>query len=78
MAQSAEPTDPKEAFKLAHRKPSKNWQLPANFPSKPVLEAYLQPRVDASKDKFEFRSPDIGVLRHYCERQFGWEQARTP
>ena len=61
-----------EKFKREHRTAGKNWDVPKNFPDGKVVEAYMKPSVDDSKDKFEFRTPDVPVLRMYCERQFGW------
>jgi hypothetical protein len=66
--------DPKDVFKASHRAISKNWNLPSNFPSQDVVAAYMSPRVDTSKDKFEFRKPDLGLLRQYCKQRFGWQE----
>lgn len=66
--------DLKDVFKASHRAISKNWNLPSNFPSQDVVAAYMSPRVDTSKDKFEFRKPDLGLLRQYCQQRFGWQE----
>ena len=65
-------------YKASHRSVSKSWDVPASFPDSKVLEAYLHPRVDDSKEKFEFRAPDVPVLRQYCLRHFGWTSVRLP
>jgi hypothetical protein len=67
-------SDPKEAFKLSHRAVSKNWHLPKKFPSKEVVAAYMKPSVDSNKDKFDFRKPDLDLLREYCRQRFGWSE----
>jgi DNA excision repair protein ERCC-5 len=64
-------------FKSEHRTASKNWDLPKNFPDRKILDAYMKPAVDESKEKFEFRTPDVPILRMYCMRQFGWSTVRT-
>lgn len=63
-------------YKAQHRVPSKNWDVPSSFPDQRVLDAYAQPIVDESKAAFEFRAPDVPVLRQYCTKQFGWTAVR--
>lgn len=47
------------------------------FPSQAVVSAYLQPRVDESREPFSWGSPDLVGLRDYAERKFGWSRNRT-
>ena len=64
-------------YKATHRAASKNWELPARFPDGSVLAAYAQPKVDESKDKFQFLVPDVPVLTEYCTSRFGWSRVRV-
>jgi hypothetical protein len=66
-----------EGYRASHRTVSKSWQLPAKFPDRAVLEAYSKPRVDTSKDRFQFSVPDVEVLRPYCQQNFGWTRVRS-
>lgn len=63
-------------FKQTHKNVRKSWNLPSGFPSTEVVAAYLDPKVDQSKEKFTFARPDLDLLRHFCAQKFGWEQVR--
>ena len=39
------------AFCAAHKSVRKNWDVPDNFPDAAVIEAYLNPKFDAARDK---------------------------
>lgn len=43
----------------------RNAKLPLGFPSEQVFEAYLNPRVDDSKEAFSWANPDLHGLRLY-------------
>ena len=75
--QEEEERKAEKEFKKKHRNVRKTWQLPSNFPSQEVVDAYLRPTVDSCKDKFTFARPDVGLLRRFCMERFGWEQSRT-
>ncbi len=65
----AEPSDEPQArrdFKRHHRNVRKHWQLPGDFPSARVVEAYLQPRLDPNTNKFAFGRPDLQLLHQFC------------
>jgi len=42
---------------------SKNWHIPASFPSNAVISAYTAPQVDKSTEPFAWGKPDIFLLR---------------
>ncbi|XP_078481929.1 DNA excision repair protein ERCC-5-like isoform X2 [Ciona intestinalis] len=46
--------------------------VPQNFPSKLVVEAYLKPRVNESKDKFVWGMPDLSGIRDYLTERLHW------
>lgn len=66
-----------DEFKHRHRNVRRNWTLPASFPSHAVIQAYEQPKVDPSKDKFVFGRPDADLLRNYCGERFGWDPRKS-
>ncbi|KAK0657401.1 hypothetical protein B0T16DRAFT_318594 [Cercophora newfieldiana] len=51
--------------------------LPLGFPSPAVFEAYLQPEVDSSPEKFQWGVPDLDGLRQFLMATIGWGQERT-
>ncbi|EEH60091.1 uncharacterized protein MICPUCDRAFT_10761, partial [Micromonas pusilla CCMP1545] len=64
-------------FKLKHRTLKKAWELPRDFPSERVLDAYANPSVDASREKFEWGEPDLDALRLFCGEHFAWRPTQT-
>ncbi|KAF8096701.1 hypothetical protein N665_0303s0025 [Sinapis alba] len=67
----------KKIFMDKHRKVSKNWHIPATFPSEAVISAYLSPQVDRSTEIFSWGKPDLLVLRKLCWEKFGWNGKKT-
>ncbi|XP_017854939.1 DNA repair protein complementing XP-G cells homolog [Drosophila busckii] len=59
------------------RKKLKNIELHDGFPSASVVEAYLSPKVDDSRDAFSWGSPDIESLREFARKSFGWTTSKT-
>ncbi|XP_055709950.1 DNA excision repair protein ERCC-5 homolog [Phlebotomus papatasi] len=47
------------------------------FPSIQVLQAYLYPDVDDSKEAFVWGSPDVESIRELAKKKFGWPRSRT-
>ena len=54
------------AYKSSHQGARKNWEIPADWPSPAVEEAYVKPRVDAARARFTYGRPDSELLQHYC------------
>ncbi|XP_067007382.2 DNA excision repair protein ERCC-5 isoform X2 [Anabrus simplex] len=63
--------------KVSLRKKIKDIRIHAGFPSGAVIEAYLHPKVDDSKEKFSWSNPDLTALRKYAMEKFGWAQSKT-
>ena len=63
-------------FKRKHQTMKKHWILPENFPSKEVMEAYEQPKLDESKSKFTLSPPDFDAITSYCKQKLGWDDER--
>ena len=41
------------------------------FPNRAVVDAYLLPEVNQSRDKFSWMEPDLDALRDYLEEKIG-------
>lgn len=67
----------KKIFMSKHRNVSKNWHIPAAFPSESVISAYITPQVDNSTEPFSWGRPDLGLLRKLCWERFGWGKEKA-
>ncbi|CAG9566583.1 unnamed protein product [Danaus chrysippus] len=56
------------------KKKLKNVSLSDDFPSVRVVQAYFEPNVEKSSEKFSWGDPDITELREYAKAKFGWSQ----
>uniref|UniRef100_A0A8C3W470 DNA excision repair protein ERCC-5 n=1 Tax=Catagonus wagneri TaxID=51154 RepID=A0A8C3W470_9CETA len=59
------------------KKKLRKLQLAPGFPNPAVADAYLKPVVDDSKGAFLWGSPDLGKIREFCQRYFGWNSTKT-
>jgi hypothetical protein len=50
--------------------------LPVGFPDEHVRQAYTNPLVDKSNEKFEWVVPDLNGLRTYARSVFHWDEER--
>ncbi|XP_003491427.1 DNA repair protein complementing XP-G cells isoform X2 [Bombus impatiens] len=51
-----------------------NLQIQKGFPSQAVVQAYLSPKVDESKETFTWGKPNIILLADYVKQKFGWDK----
>ncbi|OAD58361.1 hypothetical protein WN48_11323 [Eufriesea mexicana] len=51
-----------------------NLQIQKGFPSQAVVQAYLSPKVDESKETFTWGKPNIVLLADYAKQKFGWDK----
>ncbi|CAG0920157.1 unnamed protein product [Notodromas monacha] len=51
--------------------------IPEEFPSRMVIDAYMNPKVDDSTEKFTFSVPDLDGLREFMRAKIGWPSAKT-
>lgn len=56
------------------KKKLKNVTLTDDFPSVRVVQAYMEPNIEKSEDKFTWGNIDITILRDYTKAKFGWSQ----
>ncbi|KAL4433534.1 hypothetical protein ABPG74_002931 [Tetrahymena malaccensis] len=59
-------------YKELHKNYKKHWEIPEDFPSQKVINAYLNPNVDKSDEAFQWGKPSLGLLKAYCQNIFGW------
>lgn len=64
----------KDKFKYEHRKARRRWRLNENFPSKAVIDAYMNPMVDSSTNSFSWSTPDLIGLRIFMNNKLGWSE----
>ena len=66
-----------DRFKYVHRRARRRWRLTEGFPSQAVVDAYLQPVVDESKEKFSWRDPDFVGLRLFMSDKLSWDESEV-
>lgn len=54
----------------------KCFRIGIGFPNISVIEAYLYPTVDESKESFTWATPDLDRIRQYMKLKFGWKMRR--
>lgn len=59
------------------RRKLKNLVLGENFPSLQVVQAYLDPQVEGSKEAFSWAKPDIVGLIDFAKEKFGWTRMKS-
>jgi hypothetical protein len=52
-------------------------ELPVDFPSKAVWQAYMSPEVDTSDEQFHWGTPDLDLIRKFMSGHVGWNQDRV-
>ncbi|XP_023947021.2 DNA excision repair protein ERCC-5 [Bicyclus anynana] len=64
----------KRTDNISLKKKLKNIQLSDDFPSVRVVQAYMDPNIEKSEEKFSWGEIDITILRDYTKTKFGWSQ----
>lgn len=59
------------------RKKLKNLVLTENFPNLQVVQAYLDPQVETSKEAFSWSKPDVVALIDFAKQKFGWTRLKS-
>ncbi|XP_020286689.1 DNA repair protein complementing XP-G cells [Pseudomyrmex gracilis] len=62
--------------KTGLRNKLRNVKLNRDFPSQAVVQAYLFPTVDESKDTFTWGKPNVVLLCDYTRQKFGWTKGK--
>lgn len=60
-------------YKNFHKNYKKHWEIPDDFPNSLVIDAYNNPNLDNSKEKFVWGTPDIEKIRTFVKENFKWE-----
>lgn len=60
--------------KTSLRTKLQNLEIQKGFPSQAVVQAYLSPMVDESKETFSWGKPNFILLGNYVKLKFGWDK----
>merc|ERR1712146_578023 len=66
----------RERFKYSHRSARTSWKVPDTFPDNRIVQAYVKPNVEESKEAFSFQLPDLDGIRHFCRTRLKWAQTQ--
>ncbi|XP_031763845.2 DNA excision repair protein ERCC-5 isoform X2 [Galleria mellonella] len=66
----------KRTDNISLKKKLKNVNVTDDFPSLRVVQAYLDPNVEKSEERFTWGELDITILRDYAKAKFGWSQSK--
>ena len=61
-----------EEYLQKHKNLRKHWVFPLDFPNFDVIQAYKEPAVDQSLEKFSWGDPDFNEIRAFAKTQLGW------
>ncbi|XP_012280818.1 DNA repair protein complementing XP-G cells homolog [Orussus abietinus] len=62
--------------KTGLRNKLRNVKIDKGFPSEAVVQAYLNPTVDESKEGFSWSKPSLVLLADYTRQKFGWTRLK--
>jgi len=66
-----------QVFHRKHHTARTRWIAPKHFPDPKVLNAYLNPVVDTSTERFSWGIPDLDGLIAFCHGHMGWVAEET-
>lgn len=66
-----------QVFHRKHHTARTRWTAPKHFPDPKVLNAYLNPVVDTSTERFSWGIPDLDGLVAFCHGHMGWVAEET-
>ena len=66
-----------QVFHRKHHTARTRWIAPKHFPDAKVLNAYLNPVVDTSTERFSWGVPDLDGLIAFCHGHMGWVAEET-
>nr|XP_033324256.1 DNA repair protein complementing XP-G cells homolog [Megalopta genalis] len=62
--------------KASLRNKLQNLKIQKGFPSQAVVQAYLVPKIDESKEAFSWGKPNTILLLDYAKQKFGWTKEK--
>ena len=63
-------------FCWKHRNMKRNWEIREGFPNAAVFNAYKEPVIHESTEKFSWGSIDYEGLARFCWDKFGWDNVK--
>jgi len=73
--ESLSPSQQEYAHK--HSNVRKNWRVSEFFPSQEVVQGYMNPCVDESREPFTWGRPDLAGLRKFCVDKLDYTLAKV-
>ncbi len=70
-------SEKEQVFHRKHHTARTRWIAPKHFPDTKVLNAYLNPVVDNSTERFSWGVPDLDGLIAFCHSHMGWVAEET-
>ena len=70
-------SEKEQVFHRKHHTARTRWIAPKHFPDTKVLNAYLNPVVDNSTERFTWGVPDLDGLIAFCHSHMGWVADET-
>ncbi|KAI9496131.1 hypothetical protein BDB00DRAFT_869765 [Zychaea mexicana] len=64
-------------FQRKLRKKHKDLEIPSDFPSPLVIEAYYHPMVESSQEEFQWGTPQLDMLRLFLMESFTWSEKKA-
>ena len=66
-----------DEFHEKHKTARSRWVMPPHFPADGVIQAYMNPVVDKSNERFTWGVPDVEGLVAFCAQHIGWVADET-
>lgn len=63
--------------RISLRRKLRNLVLSESFPSEQVVQAYLDPKVEGSREAFSWAKPDFVGLIDFAKEKFGWTRTKS-
>jgi len=70
-------SEKEQLFHRKHHTARTRWIAPKHFPDAKVLNAYMNPVVDTSEERFSWGVPDLDGLVAFCHGHMGWVADET-
>jgi DNA excision repair protein ERCC-5 len=70
-------TTAENEFHQKHRSARNRWIAPKHFPDERVFNAYWNPVVDTSRERFSWGMPNLDGLVVFCQQNLGWPADET-
>jgi len=70
-------TTRERVFHHKHRSARSRWIAPKDFPAPSVMQAYMKPVVDTSRETLSWGKPHLDHIKTFCSKKIGWDYVET-